>query len=283
LLLGFFKTFLRATNPKSKTQVLEAFLLQPLLAVILIAISCSTLGVFVLWKKLSYFGDALSHAVLLGLAFSVIFEMNQILALIIFAIIFAALVTTLAQNRFFSKDIIIMISSYFCVAIAIILNDVWIKDFNFASYIFGDVLAVSDQEIQALAVISVATISYVIFAFKKILLININQDLARIENVKTEIWNFSFLLLLALVIALSVKIVGVFLMTALLILPAAIARIFSTSAKQMMLLSLAFGIIVSSTSFKLATSYDLTVSPVIIAIFSIIFICSISVRNFLSR
>jgi zinc transport system permease protein len=209
--------------------------------------------------------------------------MNQILALIIFAIIFAALVTTLAQNRFFSKDIIIMISSYFCVAIAIILNDVWIKDFNFASYIFGDVLAVSDQEIQALAVISVATISYVIFAFKKILLININQDLARIENVKTEIWNFSFLLLLALVIALSVKIVGVFLMTALLILPAAIARIFSTSAKQMMLLSLAFGIIVSSTSFKLATSYDLTVSPVIIAIFSIIFICSISVRNFLSR
>ncbi len=263
--------------------MLEAFLLQPLLAVILIAISCSTLGVFVLWKKLSYFGDALSHAVLLGLAFSVIFEMNQIFALIIFAIIFAALVTTLSQNRFFSKDIIIMISSYFCVAVAIILNDVWIKDFNFASYIFGDVLAVSDQEIQALAAISVATIFYVIFAFKKILLININQDLARIENVKTEIWNFSFLLLLALVIALSVKIVGVFLMTALLILPAAIARIFSASAKQMMLLSLAFGIVVSSTSFKLATSYDLTVSPVIIAIFSIIFICSISVRNFLSR
>lgn len=236
-----------------------------------------------LWKKLSYFGDALSHAVLLGLAFSVIFEMNQIFALIIFAIIFAALVTALSQNRFFSKDIIIMISSYFCVAIAIILNDVWIKDFNFASYIFGDVLAVSSQEIQALTVISVATIFYIIFAFKKILLININQDLARIENIKTEIWNFSFLLLLALVIALSVKIVGVFLMTALLILPAAIARIFSTSAKQMMLLSLAFGIIVSSTSFKLATSYDLTVSPVIIAIFSIIFICSISVRNFLAR
>ncbi len=236
-----------------------------------------------LWKKLSYFGDALSHAVLLGLAISVIFEMNQILALIIFAIIFAALVATLSQNRFFYKDIIIMISSYFCVAIAIILNDVWIKDFNFASYIFGDVLAVSTQEIQALAAISVAAIFYVIFAFKKILLININQDLARIENVKTEIWNFSFLLLLALVIALSVKIVGVFLMTALLILPAAIARIFSASAKQMMLLSLAFGIVVSSTSFKLATSYDLTVSPVIIAIFSIIFICSISVRNFLSR
>ena len=263
--------------------MLEAFLIQPLLAVILIAISCSTLGVFVLWKKLSYFGDALSHAVLLGLAFSVLFEMNQIFALIIFAIIFAALVSALSQNRFFSKDIIIMISSYFCVAIAIILNDVWIKDFNFASYIFGDVLAVSNQEVQALAVISVATIFYVIFAFKKILLININQDLARIENIKTEIWNFSFLLLLALVIALSVKIVGVFLMTALLILPAAIARIFSTSAKQMMLLSLAFGIVVSSASFKLATSYDLTVSPVIIAIFSIIFICSISVRNFLAR
>jgi len=263
--------------------VLEAFLIKSFFAVILIAISCSALGVFVLWKKLSYFGDALSHAILFGLGLGVIFGLNQILMLIIFAAVFAILVGLLSQNRFFSKDIIIMILSYFCVAMAIILNDVWIKDFNFSSYIFGDVLAVSSQEIQALAAITTLTIFYVIFAFNKILLIKVNHDLAQIENIKTEFWNFSFLILLALVIALSVRVVGVFLMTALLILPAAIARIFSISAKQMMTLSLIFGIFVSALSFKVATDYDLTVSPIIIAVFSIIFICAISAKKIISR
>lgn len=263
--------------------MLENFLINPFFAVILIAISCSGLGVFVLWKKLSYFGDALSHAVLLGLALGVIFEINQISALIIFAFIFSLLVGVVAQNRYFSKDTIIMISSYFCVAVAIILNDVWIKNFNFTSYIFGDVLTVSGQEIQVLTAITAIVIGYVIFAFKKILLINSNQDLAKIEGVKTEFWNLSFLILLALVIALSVRIIGVFLMTALLILPAAIARIFSSSAKQMMCLSLVIGTSVSALSFKLASNYDLTVSSTIVVIFSLIFIFSLALKKFFTE
>jgi zinc transport system permease protein len=279
----FKNTYLELLTKNKKTQVLEIFLIKPFIAIILIAIACSALGVFVLWKKLSYFGDALSHAILLGLGLGVVFEINQILTLVIFAIIFAIMVASLSRNRFFSKDIIIMISSYFCVALAIILNDVWIKDFNFSSYIFGDVLAVSSQELYALAAITLAAIFYIIFAFKKILLIKINKDLAQIENIKTELWNLSFLILLALVIALSVRIVGVFLMTALLILPAAIARIFSTSAKQMMMLSVIFGIVVSAFSFKVATTYDITVGSTIIAIFSLIFIASSVIEKFISR
>jgi zinc transport system permease protein len=259
--------------------VLETFLIKPFFAVILIAISCSLLGVFVLWKKLSYFGDALSHAVLLGLALSAIFETNQIFTLIIFAFIFSLLLGFAAQTRYFSKDTIVMIASYFCVALAIILNDIWIKNFSFTSYIIGDVLTVGSQEIQALTMFTAFAIFYTIFAFKKILLINVNEDLAKIENVRTEIWKASFLILLTLIIALSVRIVGVFLMTALLILPAAIARIFSSSPKQMIILSLIIGTAVSALSFKVASSYELVVSSTIIVIFSLIFIASLSLRK----
>jgi zinc transport system permease protein len=262
--------------------VFEDLLIKPFFAVILIAISCSGFGVFVLWKKLSYFGDALSHSILLGLVIGTIFEINQLSMLIIFAFIFSLLVGFISQNRYFSKDTIIMISSYFCIAVAIILNDVWIKNFNFTSYIFGDILTVGSQDIQVLAAITVIVIFYIIFAFKKILLINSSQDLAKIEGIKTEFWNISFLILLALVIALSVRIIGVFLMTALLILPAAIARIFSSSAKQMMMLSLTIGTSVSALSFKLASNYDLTVSSTIIATFSLIFIFSLLFKKFIS-
>lgn len=262
--------------------MIETFLIKPFFAIILIAISSALLGVFVLWKKLSYFGDALSHSILLGLILGAVCEVNQISAIIFFAFLFSFAVRLISQNRYFSKDTIVMILSYFCVALAVILNDVWIKDFAFTSYIFGDILTVESKDLWALSAIATVVIFYVSYSFKKILLINVNQDLAQIEGVKTEFWNLTFLILLSLAIALSVRIVGVFLMTALIILPAAIARIFSVSAKQMMCLSLAIAVLISALSFKVAIIYDLTISSMIVVIFSTIFVASLLVKKIIS-
>ncbi len=264
---------------KTKTQVFETFLLQPFLALILVTISSAILGVFVLWKKLSYFGDALSHAILLGLIIGALFGVSQILALIFFAIIFAFSVTKISQNHFFSRSTIVMIFSYFCIALAIILNDVLVKNFDFTSYIFGDVLTVGILDIKALLLITIAIIFYSLVAFRKNLLININEDLARIENIKIEFWNLIFLILLSLTIALSVRIVGVFLMTALLILPAATARIFSLSGKQMLVISLVNGVSVSAFSFMVANHFDLSISPTIIITFCSIFFVSLFLKT----
>lgn len=259
--------------------MIETFLIKPFLALILIAICCSLLGIFALWKKLAYFGDGLSHSILLGFVLGAIFDSSQISALIIFAFFFACLVEIISRNKLFGKDSLIAISSYFCIALAIILNDIFHKDLNLGSYVFGDILTVGNTDIQALAIVSTIAIIYTIFAFRKILLININADLARIDGIKITFWNLSFTILLAITIALSVRIVGVFLMTALLVLPAAIARIFSISPKQMLVLSLIFGLGVTSFSFKLASSFDLTISAVIIAVFCVIFFCSLTFKN----
>lgn len=232
-----------------------------------------------LWKKLFYFGDAMSHAILLGLVMGAFFNINQVISLAIFAILFAAITQFLSQTRYFSRGLIVMILSYFCVALAIIFNDLTLKDFNFSSYIFGDILSVGTLEVQCLAAISLAVIIYVIFAFKKILLININADLAKISGIKIEFWNLSFLILLALVIAFSLQIIGIFLMTALLILPAALARIFSSSALQMIVISLAISIAISSSAFLFASNYDLKVGSTIIATFCAIFIIALTLKK----
>lgn len=259
--------------------MISLFLLKPLLALLFITISCSVLGVFVLWKKLAYFGDGLSHSILLGFVLGVAFDVNQIVALAGFSLFFAFLVNFASQNSYFSKDTIIAISSYFCISTAIILNDVLGKNLNLGAYVFGDILTVGNQEIYALAIVSIVAIIYSTFAFKRVLLINIHSDLAKIDGIKTQFWKLSFLILLALTISFSVKIVGIFLMTALLILPAAIARIFSSSAKQMMILSLIIGLITALTSFKIADTYDLTISSSIIASFCIIFASGLIVRK----
>jgi zinc transport system permease protein len=258
--------------------VLEGFLIQSFVALIFATISCSLLGVFVVWQKISYFGDALSHSVLLGLAIGAIFEINPILALIIFAVIFAILIFLNTRDSLSTKDSAVMIISYFCIALAIIFNDLWLQNLDFSSYIFGDILAVGTLEILTLAAISVATIFYVIFATKKILLINLNADLAQISGIKTRFWQLSFLILLALTIAITTHVIGIFLTTALLVLPASIARIFAKSAKKMLIISVIFGTGCACFSFGLATYFNLTIGSLLIAFLCIVFFLTKSAR-----
>ena len=176
-----------------------------------------------------------------------------------------------------------MMLSYFSVALAIMFNNLWLKDFNINAYILGDILAVENFDVVLLGILALTVVAYSFFALKKILLINVNEDFAKIAGIKTEIWNFSFLIILASVIAFSIKVTGILLMTALLIMPAAIARIYATSPKQMILLSLLTSISGAILSFKVASSYDLIVSSTIVVIFSIFFFLSLLVKNHISN
>ncbi len=257
----------------------ELFLIKPFLALILTAATSSLLGVFVLWKKLSYFGDAISHSILLGASLGAALSINPDFSLIFFAIIFALLVGFMSQNRYFSKDTIITISSYFCVTLAIVVNDFSGKNFDFSNYIFGDVLSVESLDIIALTAIFITTIFFTIFAFKKILLMNLANDLAKIEGIKIKLWDGVFLILLTLTIAMSVRIVGVLLVTALLVLPAAIARLFSHSALQMLLLSIVSAIAVCAFSGAAAQYYQVSAGALSVLALSLIFMLGLVIKN----
>lgn len=239
--------------------MLDIFFNQSFLAILFASLICCLLGVFTLWKKLFYFGDAMSHSLLFALALGVFFNSNQTITLIIFATVFAILAHFLAQNNRDKKSMIIAILSYFSIALAFLLDDFAPSHDDFHRFIFGDIANVSNQEIIILAIICALSVLYSIFAFRKILLINLNLDLAKIQNIKTDFWNLSFLILLSLSVALSVKIVGIFLITSLLILPAAIARFFAKSPKEMILLSVIISLVTSVFSFLIANNYNLKI------------------------
>jgi len=203
--------------------------------------------------------------------------------MLFFVLVFCGLVVLIMRNDYFSSDVIVMMLSYFSVALAIMFNNLWLKDFNINAYILGDILAVENFDVVLLGILALTVVAYSFFALKKILLINVNEDFAKIAGIKTEIWNFSFLIILASVIAFSIKVTGILLMTALLIMPAAIARIYATSPKQMILLSLLTSISGAILSFKVASSYDLIVSSTIVVIFSIFFFLSLLVKNHISN
>lgn len=239
--------------------MLEFFFSQSFLAVLFINLTCCLLGVFTLWKKLFYFGDAMSHSLLFALALGVFFNSNQLPTLIIFSIAFAILTHFLAQNNRDKKSMIIAILSYFSIALAFLIDDFAPSHDDFHSFIFGNITKVSNIEIIILGIICAFSFTYSVFAFRKILLINLNLDLAKIQNIKTDFWNISFLILLSLSVAISVKIVGIFLITSLLILPAAISRFFAKSPKEMIILSILISLIVAVFSFFIANIYNLKI------------------------
>jgi len=253
----------------SKIAAFEMF--ESFIAMILISASCAILGVFVLWRRLSYFSDALSHSLILGFVLSNILETNQVYTMLVFAVVFSAISNFVIQNRYFAKDAMIVMSSYFAIAIAFSISRVSHEEFH--KLVFGNILNINQNDITSLSMITLLIIIFVIFSFKRMLLININEDLAKISNIKTSFWNVSFMVLLSLLVALSVKMAGVFLVTALLVLPASIARVHSNSAQRMIYLSAMISIFNSVFSFNFASTFSLEVGPItIVFLFSILFV-----------
>lgn len=258
---------------------MTAIFLKPILTIILIAIIFGLIGVFVVWKKIAYFGDSISHSMLLAVALSALWQVNQNFTFLSYAFIYGILSATILHSEIFSRDSLMMILSYFAIASAFLIRDFFVTNLDFTSYIFGDLMMVGTNEIIALTLLAFMVIIFTFCFHKKILMININQDLTRITGNKIILTNIIFSALLIITIALTVQIVGIFLVTALLILPASIARIFARSAQQMLLLSLIIAIIFSLSAFKVAESFDLTISATIAMTLIIVFICGLTLKK----
>jgi zinc transport system permease protein len=243
--------------------VFENLLLQSFIALILVTISTSLIGVFVVWNRISYFGDALSHATMLGLGIGAAFNLNPNISLVIFAIFFAAVTLKNQQNQSLGKDATTMIASYLSIALAMVFSDIKSSDLDFSSFVFGDLLSAGTYEISALAILASVCAIFVTLAKNKIALINLNRDLAQISGIKVKFWELSFFVITAVATALSTQIVGIFLTTSLMIIPSAISRQLSNSINKMMLISLISGVACAFLSLVLAEKTNISATPLI--------------------
>lgn len=258
------------------TELLSQNHILQLAIIILISITTASLGPYTLWQRLSYFGDALSHSVLLGVVIGSFFALNQVISIILFCIVFCWVFYLISNSKFFSKDTITMILSYFCIAFAfLVVGD----PEKLHDFIFGNLSDVTMQNMWSLLILTIISVIYAKIAFKNLLQINVNKDLAQIDGVNVKFWQVSFLIILSCIIALCVKVVGVFLMTALLVLPSAIARIFSDSAKKMVFYTYFISIIISLLSFNLSINLGYETGPVVILSFFAVFALSLILKK----
>ncbi len=254
----------------------DDFFTRALIAGVGIAIIAGPLGCLVIWRRLSYFGDTLSHSALLGVTLAYAFSMNITLSVFIISSVVAILLINLQKRTKLAGDSLLGLLAHSTLAIGLVLIGFLSSiRFDLMGLLFGDILAVTTDDIALVWIGGMIILGILYFIWKSLFSATVNYDLAAAEGMRPEISNLIFTLLLAGVIALSIKMIGALLITGLLLIPAAIARNLSNSPKQMIIIAILAGI--ASVVLGLFTSLELNTSsgPSIIVVSLALFILSL--------
>lgn len=253
--------------------LLPDFMLFALLGGIGLAIISAPLGVFMVWQRQSYFGATLAHSALLGISIGLFLQMDLTLSVIIVSMMVAAAIFGLSQYKQLSSDTLLGILAHSSLAFGLIL--ISLQDniqVDLMGYLFGDILSINNLDLGLILLTSILILVFYLKHWQSLLNATLNPELAQVEGVNVKQVQLLFVLLLAFMIALSMKIVGVLLVTSLLIIPAAAARRLSTSPEQMLLFSIIIGIFSILTGLFTSYYIDLPTGPAIVMAATILFL-----------
>jgi len=244
---------------------MDDFIYRALIASIGVSIIAGSLGCFVIWKRLSYFSDSISHSALLGVALGLATGVGINFGLVIVGGLFATLIVFLQQKNFWSSDAVLGIFSHISLSLGIVvLGFIGDQNIDYFSYLFGDILSITPEDIYWIFLV-MAVVIFVLFTnWKKLLLLTLNEELAKAEGVNKIFYELLFMFLIALAVSVSVQIVGVLLITSLLIIPPAIARVFSNSPISMIFSSMIISIISVLLGLYSSIAFDLATGPAIV-------------------
>lgn len=223
--------------------MLDDFFTRALIAGTGVALVAGPLGCFIVWRRLAYFGDTLSHAALLGVALAFLFEINITLAVFGVSICVSLALLLLQKRATLSSDALLGLLSHSALAIGLVALAfmTWVR-VDLMGFLFGDILAVTPTDIAVVWAGGAIVLFILVLIWRSLFAATVNIELAQAEGMNPERANIIFMLLMAAVIAISMKIVGVLLITALLIIPAAAARRFSSGPEQMAVLAALIGV-----------------------------------------
>jgi len=220
---------------------MDDFLIRALLAGIGVALVAGPYGCLVLWRRMAYVGETLAHTALFGVALGLFFEFDLILGMIV-AVAVAALLLGLAQrDKRLGSDAILGILASLTLAAGVIIVSATTARLDLFAYLFGDILSVSVRDLVALYAAAAVALAALILMWRPMLAATLHDELARIDGVRVDLVNLLLMLLLALVIAVAGRMVGILLVVALLVIPAAAARRFARTPETMAVLAALIG------------------------------------------
>lgn len=248
------------------------FILRALLAGILVALVAGPLGCFVVWRRMAYFGDTLAHSALLGIALGLLLDINPQLAVIPASAALALLLGLMEKQRALATDTLLGILAHAALAFGLVVLSFSDTRVDLMAYLFGDLLTVNSRDLLWIGSTALVILAVLAWRWKVLLNLTLHEELARVEGLNVERYRLVLLILVALLVAISMKVVGVLLITALLIIPPACARGLSRSPEQMALLASLIGVASVLGGIGASFRWDTPTGPSIVVTAALFFL-----------
>lgn len=241
------------------------FLILALAGGIGIAALAGPLGAFVVWRRMAYFGDTLAHSALLGIAMGFLFDINLNLAVVVCCVILAVLLVSLQRQHLVATDTLLGIMAHSALSLGLVavslLEHVRV---DLMEYLFGDLLAIAPADLWWIYGGGLVVMLLLWRLWNPLLAITINEELAQVEGVPVARVRLALMLLIAVVIAVAMKLVGILLITSLLIIPAAAARRLSQTPEQMAIFASLLGMLAVIGGISASWFWDTPAGPSVV-------------------
>ncbi len=263
---------------------MDDFIFFALLAGIGVSLIAGPLGCFVVWRRMSYFGATLSHSALLGVALGILLDANITVGIIAVCIGIAVLLAGLERDPRFAPDTILGILAHGTLALGLVVVSFLDRvRIDLMGYLFGDILSVTTQDIVWIYGGGIICLAFLCLLWKSLLMMAVQEDLAQVEGVSIGRTRLVFMLIIAFVIAVAMKVVGVLLIVSMLIIPAAIARRFAATPEQMALIAALAGCLSVGGGLYVSLYVDTPAGPSIVVVATVLFFLTLLPGNSAAR
>ena len=243
-----------------------------LLAGLAVAVVAGPMGAFVVWRRMAFFGDTMANSALLGAALALALQVNLYLAVSAACLTVAVVLVGLQRQRQIADDTLLGIVAHITLALGVIALSLQDSvQVDLFAYLFGDLLAVGWSDVLALWAGAVLILALLVWQWRPLLSITVNEDLARVEGVAVTRTRLLLMLLLALLITGAIRTVGVLLITSLLVMPAAGGRRLARTPEQMALFASLIGLAAVTLGLTLSWYADTPVGPSIVVTAALLF------------
>ena len=254
----------------------DDFFIRALFAGLGIALVAGPLGCFVVWRRLSFFGDTLSHSALLGVTLAYSFNINIAFSVFLISSAVALILLKLQKNTKLPGDALLGLLAHSSLAVGlVVIGFLSFIRFDIMGLLFGDILAVNINDLIIIWIGGLLILLILKIIWKPLLASTVNYELAEAEGMNPERANAIFTMLMAAIIAISIKMVGLLLITGMLIMPAAMARNLSDNPQKMVMLSIIGGVLSVLIGLFSSLEFNSPSGPSIISAALVLFILSL--------
>jgi len=252
------------------------FMLNALLAVLLVTPLFGMLGTMVVNNKMAFFSDTIGHSALTGIGIGVMMGLNQPLwVMIIFAVFMAVAVSLLKEYTLTSADTVIGVFAAAAVALGIVILSRGGGFNKYSGYLIGDLLSISPGELKLMLIVTGLFIGYWYYSFNPLMLISIHSSLARSRGINVRRVEIAFVVALAVIVTISIQWVGILIINSLLVLPAATARNFSAGIRQYHFLAILISGVSGITGLILSYYWDTATGATIVLVAAALYVVSL--------